>query len=252
MKKNRLIALAIMLAAVIVISSAYAYFTDVKEVTNTFTVGDLEITLTEPEWPEPTDPLVPGDTYDKDPTITAVKGDSYMRVIMTIVDTSDADPDNHYVITDTTDPGRLAKILATLYYDKTGSNLVGINKTTPAGTLSTPYTAAQLAAKVALGTTGIETYFNSSEFVQHSAANGVYTFYYRDASKVATVGVDEYILKKDEAPVLFTNVVIPSDWSNSEVKLLGSYKIIIRAEAIQERGFANHTAAFAALDIELA
>lgn len=76
-----------------------AYLTDKTEVNNTFTVGDIQITLDEaqvtPEGVPVTDAervlgneyhLVPGQTYTKDPTLTIKKGseESYVRMLVTI------------------------------------------------------------------------------------------------------------------------------------------------------------------------
>lgn len=77
---------AITLVAALGIGGTLAYLTDSEKVTNTFSVADLDITLTEPEWDDTTDgkDMEPGDTVKKDPTVNAVKGDSYVRVIMTL------------------------------------------------------------------------------------------------------------------------------------------------------------------------
>ena len=223
MKKKRLVALAIMLAAVITVSSAYAYFTATDEKINTFTVGDLEIKLTEPGWTQPTDPIVPGDVFVKNPTVKSEKGDSYLRVIMTIEKTT-------ATIEGKTDAQRFTQILKTLYHD-TGSNIVVGNQ----------YKESALA-----GMSGVLNYYNTAKFELQSTLSspGKYVFYYKDAT-------DGYILKDGKSAVLFTNVVIPSDWGSDEVKLIGDYKIIIRVEAIQSKGFANYSAAFSALNTEL-
>lgn len=68
MKKNLLIGLLVFsLVALLVVGGTMAWFTDDKEVTNTFTAGTVKIELLENEG---TDPVVetnvnPGDTYDK-------------------------------------------------------------------------------------------------------------------------------------------------------------------------------------------
>ena len=72
-RKIILLASALCLVAVLAIGGSLAYFTDSEEATNTFTVGNVDITLTEPNWtstgsqdaPEvyPTEPLA------KDPTV---------------------------------------------------------------------------------------------------------------------------------------------------------------------------------------
>ena len=65
---------AITLVAALGIGGTLAYLTDSEKVTNTFSVADLDITLTEPEWDDTTDgkDMEPGDTVKKDPTVNAV------------------------------------------------------------------------------------------------------------------------------------------------------------------------------------
>ena len=50
---------------------------------------------------------------------------------------------------------------------------------------------------------------------------------------------------------LFTNVVVPTDWSQVQLDVVGSFSIDVVVEAIQAKNFANATAAFAALDNEI-
>lgn len=86
-KKIVSIALAAALAATAIVGSSLAYFTDTEEKTNTFTVGNVDITLTEPNWDANINrDLIPGKTIPKDPTIT-VEADSetaytFMKVQM--------------------------------------------------------------------------------------------------------------------------------------------------------------------------
>ena len=69
-KKITAIALVVCLVAVAVVGGSLAYFTDTTDAkVNEFTVGNVKIDLTEPSWDgEAT--LMPGVTFDKDPTIT--------------------------------------------------------------------------------------------------------------------------------------------------------------------------------------
>lgn len=71
MKKKNLIIASSTLAALAIAGGALAFFTDVETATNTFTVGDVEIKLTEPNWkPDENPPMTPGQEVDKDPTVT--------------------------------------------------------------------------------------------------------------------------------------------------------------------------------------
>ena len=89
-------ALMVMLCAVLLVLSAVlgtlAYFTDAEKVTNTFTVGQVHIDLNETDVDGDKDTkanayhLLPGHSYQKDPTVTVLKGssDCYVRMIVTI------------------------------------------------------------------------------------------------------------------------------------------------------------------------
>ena len=69
-KKLVALSMAVLMLAVAVIGGTLAYFTDTTDAkVNTFEVGNVDINLTEPNWKgEAT--LMPGTSYDKDPTIT--------------------------------------------------------------------------------------------------------------------------------------------------------------------------------------
>lgn len=81
-KKITAIFLCVALVAVAVVGASLAYFTDTTEAkTNTFTMGNVKIDLTEPSWKEQAaHTLVPGKFFAKDPTITVAEGseDSYV------------------------------------------------------------------------------------------------------------------------------------------------------------------------------
>ena len=76
MTKRKILALALTLcmAAILIVGGTLAYFIDTDNATNTFTVGNVDITLTEPNWegsgskdaPE----VYPGEPLAKDPTVT--------------------------------------------------------------------------------------------------------------------------------------------------------------------------------------
>lgn len=91
-KKIVALCLCIALAVVAIGGATLAYFTDTKDVTNTFTVGNVEIKLTEPKW-TPNSKLVPGTEIGKDPTVTVVKGseECYVRILMTISNSKEWD-----------------------------------------------------------------------------------------------------------------------------------------------------------------
>ena len=107
--KNKTKVLGLLLAAILLVSTTVlgtmAYLTDTQEVKNTFTVGNVAITLDEAvidangaatatrttqgnEYH-----LLPGHTYDKDPTVTVKEGseESYIRMIVTVNEKADLD-----------------------------------------------------------------------------------------------------------------------------------------------------------------
>lgn len=84
-KKILSVALAASLAAVAVVSSSLAYFTDTDQKDNVFTVGNVDITLTEPNWDatgkEEAKDMYPGEAVAKDPTVTNVGANpAFVRV----------------------------------------------------------------------------------------------------------------------------------------------------------------------------
>lgn len=88
MKNVKKIVLAASLCAAMAATAAFgtlAYFTDTKEATNTFTAGDLSITLDEPDWNEANGTnVVPGREIAKNPGITVNKDSvaSYVRAVV--------------------------------------------------------------------------------------------------------------------------------------------------------------------------
>ena len=114
--RNRRIAMTVALVLVVALASiggTIAWLTATTgSVTNTFTVGDINIELTEtPNADDPTDPdklpdhweakLVPGTTYDKDPKVT-VKANSEKCWLFVEV-TEDHDPQSYLSYTYTFD-----------------------------------------------------------------------------------------------------------------------------------------------------
>lgn len=210
-------ALSICLVAALAIGGTMAYLTDSEKVTNTFSVGDLDITLTEPEWDDDTDgkDLVPGDTEKKDPTITAVEHDSYMRVIMEI-----QDKDGKAI----TDKERLGLILQTIRY------------ASPALSEDNSYTLNDLNA---VPTVNSDFTLVTDKSSSDTNVTGVYYYNYNE------------VLNEGDTATLFTNVVIPTDWNQTQLQKLGEYQIVIQAQAIQTDNFKDAAAAFAALDAEV-
>ena len=83
-KKLTAVALVVCMLAIMLVGASLAYFTDTEAKTNTFTMGKVDIVLTEPEWtknnPNGIAKLMPGTVIDKDPTITVAQNseDAYL------------------------------------------------------------------------------------------------------------------------------------------------------------------------------
>ena len=73
-KKILAITLCVAMLAIMLVSGTLAYFTDTNAKTNTFTVGNVDIDLTEPKWDETgskdAEDVYPGEPLAKDPTVT--------------------------------------------------------------------------------------------------------------------------------------------------------------------------------------
>lgn len=74
------------LALAVITGSTLAYFTDHDAKTNTFTLGKVDIALTEEKWEEP-ESVVPGIECAKNPVVTNIgENDAWIRVDVTISD----------------------------------------------------------------------------------------------------------------------------------------------------------------------
>ena len=84
MKKKRIVSLSLIVALIAIIAGGtYAYFTDTtKTEENIFTVGNVNINLTEPNWNQENNHILPSVNLPKDPTITVEKGSDPAYVFM--------------------------------------------------------------------------------------------------------------------------------------------------------------------------
>ena len=190
-----------------------AYLTDTKTVTNTFTVGNVQIKLDEaqvnPETgkkissevrisgPQATNSykILPGRTIDKDPTVTVLSGseECYVRAIVTL-----------------TVSGGSGKAQTNM------NALIDSAKTTS------------------------DAHFTWT-LKSENTAQVVYEVRYNTA--VSQNG-------NDQPFVLFETIDIPSGWNNADLTALQGLKIEIEAHAIQAESFANADAAWAAFDAQ--
>ena len=217
--KTKSKALAISLCAILLVIASVmgtmAYLTSTDEVTNTFTVGKVAITLDEAKVNNDGKPvdedgnvvevlseaerveknsykLMPGHEYTKDPTVTvkAVSEESYVRLKVTV--TFDK------ILADET----LATELDDIF--------VGYNKD------SWP----RVSRKVDTAT-------------EEGKSYTVLTYEYRYTETVSAPETDKKL-----AP-LFTSIKIPGEWTNDKLSAIGGFNINIVAEAIQADGFVD-------------
>lgn len=220
-KKTTLTILSSIMVAMISVMGTLAYLTDSESVTNTFTVGQVDIVLDEADVDENGEViegsdrvkeneyhLIPGQTYVKDPTITvqANSEESYIRMIMTIHNASAVQTiiDNH-----------------------------------------------QLGDFSALIDGWDETVWLYHGFSEDETANTIsFEFRYKE-----TVGTGNMV---EKLPALFTTLIVPKNVNGTELKALydpdgnenydDGFKMVIVGQAIQKAGFTDAEAAWKAFD----
>ncbi len=224
-KKALLMTLCAVLLIVASVMGTVAYLTSSDTVTNTFTVGNVKITLDEAKVDEygvaaspavrvdaNTYKLLPGHEYTKDPTVTVVKGseESYIRMLVTV---SDID-------------ALKAAFPVAKYADFYNGNIFLLQK------LVTGWDSA--------------VWVSTNVVNEKTDGSCVYEFRYKttvDASKATADTVLE---------PLFETIVIPDTVDGTALAELNNVKIIVTAEAIQADGFATAADAYDALDKEAA
>lgn len=90
-KKVLALSLALSLFAITIVGGTLAYFMDSDSEINTFTVGNIDIDLTEPSWNQQEEhKLMPGKLIPKDPTVTVAEDsqDCYVFLEMELQDAS--------------------------------------------------------------------------------------------------------------------------------------------------------------------
>lgn len=239
LKRNIAVVCSIVLAASMMIGGTLAYFSDSMTVTNNFTMGGVEgsgnedntgvdVEVTEPSYePETSKDMAPGTVIAKDPTVTNVKGESYVRFIVTLKDKTTQEP--------IADEARANKILSTLFYDP--QDQIKLTKDSTVDGSYTKYTLEEAAAL-----SGVLTPFNTTDFEKDADRGGTGVYYYNYKGT----------LQKGETAVLFSKVVIPKDWNQDDLNAVGNYDLVVTAQAIQAQNMKDANEAFDALDGEVA
>ena len=242
MTKKRFVAilLCMTLVALAAIGATFAYLTSTDSVTNTFTVGNVKITLDEAKVTTDGTPvegadrvkaneyhLLPGHTYTKDPTVTVEEGSdlSYVRMKVTFNNAK-------AIIALCTDPefaedgptgveNAYPLIRMVKFVEANAAKWDGI---IPDNMMDTEEMLA-----------------NAKYFVYDKATDTLtYYFYYNDTVSAPTADV--------ALPVLFNEVTLPEWVTNTQLAALKDFQINVVAEAIQADGFANAGAAWAAFN----
>lgn len=212
--KTRSKALLLTLCAVLLVAATIfgtmAYLTSTDTVTNTFTVGKVNIKLDEAKAnPDGTlvananrvkenqYKLLPGHTYNKDPMVTVLSGSesSYVKMTVTFSKANELDA----------------------IFAPDGANLTSIFN---------GYDAANWIAK---GNTKDET-----------ANTRTYEFWYKEAVAAPTADV--------ALDALFDSIAVPGEITNEQLATIEGMTITVNAYAIQADGFADADAAWAAFN----
>ncbi len=218
MKKSKLLILSLCAVSIIAASTigTLAYLTSQATVTNTFTVGQVKLTLDEAKVNSdgtPVNPaervtsnsyhLIPGMSYTKDPTVTIQKGseEAYVRMLVTI---------DHY--------SELTAIFGSSFLPQ--NYVTGWDSTTWVCTDITHDTAGNSA-----------TY----EFRYYDIAS--------DKDTAKPTDTDDLVLD-----ALFDEITIPSAITGEQLATINDLKITIVAHAIQATGFTDADTAWTAFD----
>ena len=207
--------LLLMLCAVALVAASVlgtlAYLTSQDTVTNTFTVGKVQIKLDEAA-ANPDGSLVanadrvkansykllPGHTYNKDPMVTVLKGSESSYIKMTVTFSKAAELDE--------------------IFKPNGADMTSIFNGYD-------------------GTTWI-----AKDVTKDTAANTrTYEFWYKNAVAAIADDADDVALEP-----LFTSIKVPGFITNAQLDTIKGMTITVNAYAIQADGFANADAAWAA------
>lgn len=229
--KTKSKALLLTLCAVLLVAASVlgtmAYLTSTDTVTNTFTVGKVEIKLDETDVTNPNGPrvkansykLMPGTTYTKDPTVTVLKGseDSYVRMKVTF-----------------NNAAALMEMLpnADNLEDFTADEIALIKKIAPILYL-TNYTAVDAGWLPEYTMFGMEKTLADPNYFVYDAANDTvtYIFYYPTTVTATTADVT--------LPALFDTIKVPEHVTGEQLNALNNFQITVVAEAIQAGSFAD-------------
>ena len=208
LKKAALLLCSAVLLVCISIGATVAYLTSTDTVTNTFTVGNVQIKLDETDVDingvkdgdtrvkANSYKLLPGHTYTKDPMVTVLSGSESCYVKMTVTFTK-------------------ANELDAIFAPDGGANLISIFK---------GYDSTNWIAKG-----------NTKDTEKNTRT---YEFWYKEAVPATTDNV--------ALDALFDQIVVPGTITNAQLATIEGMTITVNAYAIQADGFADAEAAWGA------
>ncbi len=207
-KKKTIIAAAILLA-IFAVGGAVAYFPDTETKTNTFTVGNVDISLTETAWvetdsdsdgvPDAAENVMPGDSVAKNPVIT-----------------NDSDENAAYVFAKVEIP------CATVTDDSTNPATVTAEEIFSLGTIGTGWNLMTNGQCTEDATTHK---YVATKIYNYGTASGMTSL----AGGAST-------------PALFTAVTLNTNIDGSEDGLTGAQNIVVTGYGIQADNIASTTA----------
>lgn len=228
--KTKSKALLLTLCAVLLVAASVlgtmAYLTSTDTVTNTFTVGKVEIKLDETDVTNQTGPrvqansykLMPGTTYTKDPTVTVKAGseESYVRMKVTFNNAKE-------IIALCTDP------------EFAGDGPTGVENAFPLIRMVkfVETNAAKWDGIIPDNMVDTEDMLADAKYFAYdeTADTLTYIFYYRETVTAPTADV--------VLPVLFDTIKVPEWVTGEQLAELNNFKITVIAEAIQAGSFAD-------------
>ena len=216
MKKKSILmaAIAVMLVAVLVVGGTLAYFTDTKSATNTFTMGNVKITLDETNVNDPQGARVTENTYNVYPGAVVTK-----------------DPVVH-------NTGKNAAYIRATVNVSNWMNLVAAYY--PDFKETFPNDGYKAALNLLVGELG------EGWSVVGVEAGDTFTIGQFDAKFI--LKYDGKLAADESTTAMFQTVTIPAGIDNANADSLSSVKVV--AQAIQADGFASWNDAFAAFDAQ--
>lgn len=248
--KTKTKALLMSLCAVLLVAASVlgtmAYLTDRKDVKNTFTVGNVSITLDEAKVddngnainkqgnqvtnladaervPGNAYKLLPGHTYVKDPTVTVLKPSvaSYVRMKVTF---NNAD-----------------KIIALCTDPKYADEVTGVENAYPLIRMVkfVEANAAKWDGIIPDNMVDTEDMLAQTKYFVADTTNNTLTYYFYYNETVAAPTADVVL------ETLFDSITVPEWVTGDQLAKLKDFQINVVAEAIQADGFENAAAAWA-------